>query len=82
MKKRSVHIEDTMRLGQMLPTPVGSMPEILQLSYMLEQRVQSAREDTPLGGVDQRKCHKYFRMLSTVPRRNSQILPSFSFRPR
>ena len=30
MKKRSVHVKDTMRPGQMLLTPVGLTPEILQ----------------------------------------------------
>ena len=47
MKRRIVHIEDTMRPGQMLPIPIGSMPGILQLTCMLEQRVQSTVEDTP-----------------------------------
>ena len=46
MKRRIVHAEDTMRPRQMLLTPVGSMPGILQLTCMLEQRVQSAIEDT------------------------------------
>ena len=45
-KRRIMHIEDTMRPGRMLPTPIGSMPGILQLTCMLEQRVQSAAEDT------------------------------------
>ena len=57
VKKRSIHIEDTMRPGQMLPTPIGSMPEILQPTCMLEQKVRSAGEDIPWGGADQRKCH-------------------------
>ena len=47
VKKRIMHVEDTMRPGQMLLTPVGLMPEILQLTCMLEQKVQSATEDTP-----------------------------------
>ena len=47
VKKRNVHVKDTMRPGQMLPTPVGSMPGILQLACMLEQKVQSTREYTP-----------------------------------
>ena len=47
MKKRSVNVEDAMRPGQMLLTPIGLTPEILQLTCMLEQKVQSAREDTP-----------------------------------
>ena len=47
VQKRIVHIEDTMRPGQTLLTPVGSTPEILQLTCMLEQRVQSTAEDTP-----------------------------------
>ena len=47
MKRRIMHVEDTMRPGQTLPTPVGSMPGILQLTCMWEQRVQSAMEDTP-----------------------------------
>ena len=41
---------------------------------MLEQKVQSTREDTPWGRADQRKCHRHFGMPSTVPRKNSQIL--------
>ena len=47
VKKRSIHIEDTMRPRQMLLTPIGLMPEILKLTCMLEQKVQSAGEDTP-----------------------------------
>ena len=47
IRKRSVHVEDTRRPGQMLLTPIGSMPGILQLAYMLEQKVQSTKEDTP-----------------------------------
>ena len=46
MKRRIVHVEDTMRPGQTLLTPIGSMPGILQLTCMLEQRVQSTAEDT------------------------------------
>ena len=46
VKRRIVHIEDTMRPGQTLPTPIGSMPGIFQLTCMLEQRVQSTAEDT------------------------------------
>ena len=46
MKRRIVHVEDTMRPGQTLLTLVGSMPGILQLTCMLEQRVQNATEDT------------------------------------
>ena len=61
VKKRSIHIEDTMRPGQMLLTPVGSMPEILQLTYMLEQKVQSAREDTPWGWGRPEKMPQAFR---------------------
>ena len=45
MKRSIVHAEDTMRPGQMLPTPVGLTPGILQLTCMLEQRVQGAIED-------------------------------------
>ena len=46
MKRRIVHAEDTMRPEPTLPTPVGSMPGIPQLTCMLEQRVQSTVEDT------------------------------------
>ena len=44
-----MHVEDTMRPGWMLLTPVGLMPGILQLTCMLEQRVQSAMRGHPLG---------------------------------
>ena len=47
MRKRSVHIEDTMRLGQTLLIPIGLMPGTLQSAYMLEQKVRSTGEDTP-----------------------------------
>ena len=59
MRKGSVHIKDTMRLGQMLLTPIGLMPGILQLACMLKQKVQ---------------CHKHFGMHFIAPGRNSQIL--------
>ena len=47
MRKRGIYIEDTMKLAQMLSTPVGLMPGTLQSACMLEEKVQRAGEDTP-----------------------------------
>ena len=48
MKKRIMHVEDTIRPGQTLLTPVGSTPGILQLTCMLEQSTEHCRGH-PLG---------------------------------